>query len=93
MLNLSGSTGRSQIMRSILFGVIMLSASVAVVDTAKAEKHRYVQAFINHRQPIPVSQGKLNGVDGSHPNEDALTRRIEQDKIRLDRLIEICPDC
>jgi hypothetical protein len=43
-------------MRSILFGVIMLSASVAVVDTAKAEKHRYVQAFINHRQPIPVSQ-------------------------------------
>jgi hypothetical protein len=44
-------------MRSILFGVIMLSASVAVVDTAKAEKHRYVQAFINHRQPIPVSQG------------------------------------
>lgn len=80
-------------MRSILFGVIMLSASVAVADTAKAEKHRYVQAFINHRQPIPVSQGKLNGVDGSHPDEDALTRRIEQDKIRLDRLIEICPDC
>jgi hypothetical protein len=60
-------------MRSILFGVIMLSASAAVVDTAKAEKHRYVQAFINHRQPIPVSQGKLNGVDGSHPDEDALT--------------------
>jgi hypothetical protein len=80
-------------MRSILFGVIMLSATVAVVDTAKAENHRYAQAFINHRQPIPVSQDKLEGVDRGHLDGDALTRRIEQDKIRLDRLIEICPSC
>ena len=80
-------------MRSIFVGVIMLFASTAIVDTAQAEKHRYAQAFVSHRQPIPVSRDELKGVDQGHPDEDALTKRIEQDKIQLDRLIEICPSC
>jgi len=79
-------------MRSIFAGVIMLSASTAVVDTAQAEKHGYAQALMGQRQPAEVSRDKI-GVDPVHPDEDALTRRIEQDKARLDRVIEICPSC
>ena len=80
-------------MRSIFFGVVLLLASTAVVDPAHAEKHGYAQAPITHRQSIQVSQDNLNGVDQAHPDQDALTKRIEQDNIRLDRLIEICPSC
>lgn len=79
-------------MRSIFAGIIMLSASTAVVDTAQAEKHGYAQALIGQRQSLEVSRGKI-GVDPVHPDEDALTRRIEQDRVRLDRLIDICPSC
>ena len=79
-------------MRSIFAGVIMLSASTAVVDTAQAEKHGYAQALMGHPQPLEVGRDKI-GVDPVHPDEDALTRRIEQDKVRLDRVIEICPSC
>ena len=48
-------------MRSIFFGVIVLLASTAVVDPAQAEaeKHGYAQAFISHRQPIPISRENL----------------------------------
>jgi hypothetical protein len=80
-------------MRSIFFGVILLLSSTAVVDPAHAEKPGYTQAFISHPQQIPISQDKLNGVDQGRPDQDALTKRIEQDNIRLDRLIEICPSC
>jgi hypothetical protein len=80
-------------MRSIFFGVILLLASTAVADRAHAEKHGYAQALIAHRQSIQVSQDNLNRVDQAHPDQDALTKRIEQDNIRLDRLIEICPSC
>ena len=80
-------------MRSIFFGVILLLASTAVVNPAHAEKPGYAQALISHRQSIQVSQDKLNGVDQARPDQDALTKRIEQDNIRLDRLIEICPSC
>jgi hypothetical protein len=79
-------------MRSIFAGIIMLSASTAAVDTAQAEKHSYAQALMGQRQPLEVSGGKI-GVDPVRPDEDALTRRIEQDRIRLDRLIDICPSC
>ena len=75
-------------MRSILFALVTLLASTAVVDPAHAEKHGYAQVLITHRQSIQVSQ-----VDQADPDRDALTKRIEQDKIRLDRLIEICPSC
>ena len=80
-------------MRSIFFGVIWLLASMAVVEPAHAEKPAYAQALITHRQPIQVSQDNLNGVDQAYPDQDALTKRIKQDNIRLDRLIEICPSC
>jgi hypothetical protein len=80
-------------MRSIFFGVILLLASTAVVHPAQAEKHSYAQAFISHRQAIPISREQPTGVDHAHPGEDALTKRIEQDNLRLDRLIDICPSC
>jgi hypothetical protein len=79
-------------MRSIVAGVIMLSASTSVAATAQVEKRNYTQALISHRQPVQVSRDKI-GVDPIHPDDDALTKRIEQDKIRLDRLIDICPSC
>jgi hypothetical protein len=79
-------------MRSIFFGVILLLASTAVVNPAQAD-HAYAQAFISHRGPKPISREQLIGVDQTHPDEDALTRRIEQDNTRLGRLIDICPSC
>jgi hypothetical protein len=80
-------------MRSICFGVIILLTSTAIVDTAHSEKDDYAQALISHRQPMQVSRDKLIRVDQGRPEEDALTKRIEQDRRRLDRLMEICPSC
>ncbi len=80
-------------MRSIFAGIFMLSASAAVVHAAQAEKHGYIQAVIGHRQPTQASRDETIGANRDHSTEDALTRRIEQDKTRLDRLIEICPSC
>ena len=71
----------------------MLLGSTAALDAAQAERHGYAQALISHRQPTQVSREKLIGVDQAHPDEDALTKRIEHDKMRLDRLIDICPSC
>jgi hypothetical protein len=79
-------------MRSIFAGIILVSASIASVDIAHGEKHSYAQALFSHRQPIQLSRDKI-GVDPVHADEDALTRKIELDKTRLDRLIEICPSC
>ena len=78
-------------MRSIIIGVTMLLASTAVVHAVQAEKPRYAQAFISHRQPITISREQPIGQ--TQPDEDALTKRIEQDNTRLDRLIDICPSC
>jgi hypothetical protein len=93
LLNLNGSTEGSRIMRSIFAGTIVLSASMSVVHAAQAEKHTYMQAVIGHRQPIEASQDKTIGADQVHSGEDDLTRRIEQDNTRLDRLTDICPSC
>ena len=79
-------------MRSIIAGVIMLSASTAVAATAQAEKRNYTQALVSHHEPVQANRDKI-GVDPVHSNEDALTKRIEQDRIRLDRVIDICPSC
>ena len=76
-------------MRSIFFGLVILLASTAVADATQAANHGYAQA----RQPIRASRDNLIDVDQIRPDEDALTKRIEQDKIWLDRLIEICPSC
>jgi hypothetical protein len=78
-------------MRSIIFGVILLLASTAVVHPAHAQKHAYAQAFISHRPPMRMSQEQLVGQ--TRRGDDALTKRIEQDNSRLDRLIDICPSC
>jgi|HubBroStandDraft_2_1064218.scaffolds.fasta_scaffold447928_1 hypothetical protein len=81
-------------MRSIFGGIIMLSASMAVAHAAQAEKHGYVQALIGQRQPIQASSDKQISADQVHPDEDALTKRIERDNVRLDRLVRgICPSC
>ena len=80
-------------MRPIFGGVIMLLSSTAVVHAGQADKHGYAQAFIGPQQPIQVSRDKPTGVDVIHPDLDALTRRIERDNTRLDRLIEICRSC
>ena len=93
-------------MRSIFAGIIVLSASMSVVHAAQAKKHTYMQAVIGHRQPIQASEDKTIGADQVHSGEDDLTRRIEQDNIRLDltrrieqdnmrldRLTDICPSC
>ena len=80
-------------MRSIFAGIIVLSASTAVVHAAQAEKHAYMQAVIGHRQPIQASEDKTIGADQVHSGKDDLTRRIEQDNTRLDRLTDICPSC
>jgi hypothetical protein len=91
--NLNSSTERSRIMRSIFAGIVVLSASMSVVHAAQAEKHTYMQAVIGHRQPIQASQDKTIGADQVHSGKDDLTRRIEQDNTRLDRLTDICPSC
>jgi hypothetical protein len=80
-------------MRSIFAGIITLSASMGVAHAAQAEKQTYMQAVIDHRQPIQASQDKTIGADQVHSGEDDLTRRIGQDNMRLDRLTEICPSC
>ena len=80
-------------MRSIFAGIIMLSASMAVVYPAQAEKRGYMQAVIGHRQPIHASPDKTIGADQVHSGEGDLTRRIEQDNTRLYRLMDICPSC
>jgi hypothetical protein len=79
-------------MRAIIAGFIMLSASTSVAATAQCEKSNYVQAVIGHGEPMQATPYKI-GADPHHFTKDALTRRIEQDKIRLDRLIEICSGC
>jgi hypothetical protein len=81
-------------MRSIFGGIIMLSASMAIAHAAQAEKHGYVQALIGQRQPIQASADNQISADQVHPKEDALTRRIERDNARLDRLVQgVCPSC
>jgi hypothetical protein len=111
-------------MRSIFVGIILLSASMAAVDAAQAQKHPqrlpgygYRQASIGHRQPTQgdlqpaqddlqkidkdnrqldpaASPDGIIGVDQVHSEEDALTKRIEQDNARLDREIRgICRSC
>jgi hypothetical protein len=79
-------------MRSIFVGIIILSAMVDM-RPAQAKKHGYIQVVIDHRQPIQTSRDDDIGAARDHSAQDALTKRIEQDNTRLDRLIEICPSC
>jgi hypothetical protein len=80
-------------MRSIFAGIIMLSASTALVHPAQAEKHGYIQAVIGQWESIQASRDETIGADQDHSKQDVLTKRIERDNTALDRLIEICPSC
>ena len=80
-------------MRSIFAGIIMMSASLVVVDDAEAERRGYTQTLIVYQRPVEESRDKTIGVDQVHLEEDALTKRIKQDNGRIDRLIDICPSC
>jgi hypothetical protein len=80
-------------MRLIFVGIIVLLASTAAVHCAQVEKHGYMQARIDHWQATQLSRDQLIDVDQGRPEADALTKRIEHDNTRLDRLIEICPSC
>jgi hypothetical protein len=80
-------------MHSIFAGIIMLSALMVVVHPAQAEKHGYIQVVIDHRQPIQTSRDETIGAAQDHSEQDALTQRIERDNTRLDRLMDICPNC
>ena len=60
-------------MRSFFGGIIMLSASMAVVHPAQAEKHGYMQAVIGHRQPMQASQDKSIDAGQHYSEEDVLT--------------------
>jgi hypothetical protein len=80
-------------MRSTFFGIIILSASMADVHPAQAEKHGDIQIVIDHRQPIPTSRDEDIRAAQDHSEQDVLTQRIERDNTRLDRLIDICPSC
>jgi hypothetical protein len=69
----------SQVMRSLFVGMIMLSASMAVVDTAQAQIQRppgygSVRAPIGHRQRTQ---------DDLQPTQDNL-EKIDKDNQQLD---------
>jgi hypothetical protein len=80
-------------MRSIFAGIIVMSASMAVVNNSQAENRGYNQALIVHQQPVEESRNKTIGVGQVHFEEDELTKRIKQDNARIDRSIDICAGC
>jgi hypothetical protein len=80
-------------MRSIFAGTIVLSAfDVCCAGCPSGETHLHAG---RHRPPAidPGKPDKTTGADQVHSGEDDLTRRIEQDNMRLDRLTDICPSC
>ena len=73
-------------MRSFFAGIIMLSASMAIVDAAQAQKHPqrlpgydYRQALIAHRQPtkddLQPTQDDLEKIDKGYQQPDPPARR------------------
>ena len=94
-------------MRSLFAGMIMLSASMAVVDTAQAQIHpqgppgyRSMEAPIGHRRPtqddLQPTQDDLEKIDKDNQQLDLRASQdgIEHDHARLDSEIkDICPSC
>jgi hypothetical protein len=94
-------------MRSLFAGMIMLSASMAVVDTAQAQIHpqrppgyRSMQTAIGHRQPtqddLQPTQDDIEKIDKDNQQLDLRASQdgIERDDARLDGEIrDICPSC
>jgi hypothetical protein len=76
--NIGRSTGRAA-MRSTFAGIIMLWASIAVVHAAQV------------RQP---TGDNVKGADQVQSDENALAKRIDEENVRLDRLLRgICRGC
>jgi hypothetical protein len=80
-------------MRSMFAAIIVMSASMAIINNAQAERRGYTQALIVPQRPAEESRDKAIGAGQVHIEEDALTTRIKQDNARIDRLIDICPSC
>jgi hypothetical protein len=104
-------------MRSLFIGIIVLSASMAVVQAGQAQRYpkgppgyEDVQTPKGAQQPVtddlrsierdnqdldlPASPDDLVGADQVHSEEEAHTKRIDQDSVRIDREIRnICPSC
>ena len=96
-------------MRSIFAGMIMLSASMAVVDTARARIHPErppgygsMQAPIGHRQPtqdeLQPTQDELEKIDKDNQLLNLPSSQYDitgaGEVPRLDREIrDICPSC
>lgn len=77
--NIRSSARRCAALRSILGGIIILWASIAVGHAAQV------------RQP---SRNDVKGADQVQPDENALAKRIEEENARLDRLFRsICRGC
>ena len=76
--NIGRSTSRAA-MRSTFAGIIMLWASIAVVHAAHV------------RQP---TGDNVKGADQVQSDENALAKRIDEENVRLDRLLRgICRGC
>ena len=77
--NIGSSMRRRAALRSLLGGIIMLWASIAVVHGAEV------------RQP---TRGDVNGAGQVQSDENALAKRIDEENVRLDRLLRgICRGC
>ena len=77
--NIGSSMRRRAALRSLVGGIIMLSASIAVGHAAAV------------RQP---TWDDVKGVDQVQSDENALAKRIDEENARLDRLLRgICRGC
>jgi len=98
--NANRKTSRS-IASSIFAGLIMLSASAAVVrpeevSNAKAQpRHGMTKAQVGDRRATrPDVTGAPTGAGEVQPQENSLAKVIEQENDRLDRLVRgICRGC
>ena len=77
--NIGSSMRRRAALRSLLGGIIMLSALTTFAQAAQV------------RQP---TRDEVNGADQVESGEDALAKRIDEENARLDRLLRgICRGC
>jgi hypothetical protein len=77
--NISSSMRSRAALSSILAGLIILAASMAAAHAAAV------------RQP---TRDEVKGADQVESGEDALAKRIDEENVRLDRLLRgICRGC
>jgi hypothetical protein len=96
--NIGSSMRRRAALRSIFAGMIMLSASSAMVHAAGVARqagsqsgYGYVLAAAGHRQP---TRDDVKGADEVPSDENGLAKRIDEENARVDRLLRgICRGC